>query len=140
VLDNDVPYSDADQWRRWHRGSRDSLPEPLRPPGERRRGPDCEEYALQARLLAFDPLLQREVWEMRACRWSGGELVAEETHRLTANLYVVGEVVMMLERAGFSGIEVRSEYNDPGTDCGRRLPGVPRHARVMSGPGGSNHP
>jgi hypothetical protein len=65
-----------------------------------------------SRLLDLDPLHQQEAWEMHAWRWRDGELVEEELHRLTSNLYFRGEVVMMLERAGFAEVDVRGEYND----------------------------
>ena len=63
-------------------------------------------------MLALDPLLQQQAWEMHAYQWRDGTLVAEERHRLTLNLYFAGELVMMLERAGFTEVEVRGEYDD----------------------------
>jgi SAM-dependent methyltransferase len=112
VLDNEVPYADRTHWGCWPVGRRDSLPEPAQPHGERRLGPDGCEYALQSRLLEFDPIRQQQAWEMHACQWRDGSLVAQERHRLTVNLYFAGELVMMLERAGFTDVEVRGEYND----------------------------
>ena len=112
VLDNEVPYADETHWGSWPVGRRGALPEPDRPPGERRLGSDGFEYALQSRLLALDPLLQQQAWEMHAYQWRDGTLVAEERHRLTLNLYFAGELVMMLERAGFTEVEVRGEYDD----------------------------
>ena len=112
VLDNEVPYSDAGHWGLWPSGGRRGLPEPEQLPGARRLGPDGDEYALATRLLGVDPLRQQEAWEMHAHRWHKGSLVAEERHRLTSNLYFCAELVMMLERAGFSEVEVRGEYND----------------------------
>ncbi len=112
VLDNEVPYSDSSHWALWTPGGRGELPEPARPPGERQPGPDGAEYALQSRLLGLDPLGQQEAWEMHAYRWRDGSLTAEERYLLTVNLYFRGEIVMMLERAGFTAVEVRGEYND----------------------------
>lgn len=112
VLDNEVPYSDPDGWSRWPPGSRGSLPEPEQPPGERQRGADGDDYALATRMLHLDPLAQQEAWEIHAYRWHDGDLVAQERHRLTTNLYFCAELVMMLERAGFADVEVRGEYND----------------------------
>jgi SAM-dependent methyltransferase len=112
VLDNEVPYSDARHWGLWPTGRRADLPEPAQPPGARRLGPDGDEYALQSRLLALDPLHQQEAWEIEAYRWRRGTLIDQERHRLTSNLYFRAELVMMLERAGFTGIDVRGEYND----------------------------
>ena len=52
-------------------------------------------------------------FEIHASRWRGGSLIAEEErHRLTSNLYFCAELVMMIERAGFTDVEVRGEYND----------------------------
>ena len=112
VLDNEVPYSDATVWSRWAQRRSGDLPEAERAAGERRLGADGCEYALTTRLLALDPLLQQEAWEMHALQWRDGELVAEERRRLTSNLYFAGELVLMLERAGFADVEVRGQYND----------------------------
>jgi SAM-dependent methyltransferase len=118
VLDNEVPYSDGAHWAYWTADHRDQLPQPTPPLGDRRRGPDGFEYALQSRLLGLDPLAQQEAWEVHATQWQDGALVAEERHQLTSNIYFRSELVMMLERAGFDSIEVRGEYNDlePTTD------------------------
>ena len=112
VLDNEVPYSDATHWGLWSSGRVGALPEPQQPPGIRKLGPDGDEYALQSRMLSLDPLRQQEAWEIHAYQWRDGSLFAEECHRLTSNLYFCGELVMMLERAGFTMVEVRGEYND----------------------------
>ena len=112
VLDNEVPYADEVHWGCWPAGRRGGLPEDAPPPGERRLGSDGFEYALQSRMLSLDPLQQQEAWEMRAFQWRDASLVAQERHQLTINLYFSGELVMMLERAGFADVEVRGEYND----------------------------
>ena len=112
VLDNEVPYSDAKHWRLWPPGQRADLPEPAQPPVDRRLGPDGDEYALSSRLLGLDPLQQQEAWEIHAYRWREGSLIAQERHQLTSNLYFRGELVMMLEQAGFTSVEVYGEYND----------------------------
>lgn len=49
---------------------------------------------------------------MHAFQWRDGSLVTEELHQMTVNLYFSGELMMMLERAGFTEVEVRGEYND----------------------------
>lgn len=112
VLDNEVPYSDAKRWGLWPAGRRHDLPEPTQPPGSRRLGPDGDEYALESRLLDLDPLRQQEAWEINAYRWHGGALIAQERHQLTCNVYFSAELVMMLDQAGFTGVDVRGEYND----------------------------
>lgn len=112
VLDNEVPYSDARRWALWPSGREGELPEPPLAPGLRLVGPDGDEYALVSRLLDLDPLRQQQVWQIHAYQWRKGLLIAEETRHLTFNVYFCGELVMMLERAGFSRVEVRGEYND----------------------------
>jgi SAM-dependent methyltransferase len=112
VLDNEVPYSGASTWSHWPPGTREDLPQPEQPPTDRRLAPDGDEYALRTRLLDLDPLGQQEVHEIHALQWRDGDLVAEERHRLTVNLYFRGELVLMLERAGFADVQVRGEYND----------------------------
>jgi hypothetical protein len=102
VLDNEVPYANSRQWRRWLREERPGAPrEWSDDDGERRRASDGTELALQSRLLALDPLEQRATLEIRARQWREGELVAEEYHTLDIGLYFTNELVLMLERAGF---------------------------------------
>lgn len=112
VLDNEVPYSDEASWARWAQRPAAALPEPEAAPGARRAGPDGREYALSARMLALDPVAQQEAWEIHATQWRDGTLEAEERRRLTVNRYFAGELVLMLERAGFRDVEVRGQYND----------------------------
>ena len=114
MLDNEVPYADAALWQYWLKEQRASLPRPQRDAGEpeRRAGSGGAEYALQSRLVDFDPLAQRATRELRAFMWVDGELVAEEEHVLTTTLYFKDEIVLMLERAGFVDVDVRGQYND----------------------------
>jgi SAM-dependent methyltransferase len=110
VLDNEVPYADGLAWKHWHKEARRELPRPRRDPGERRTGSDGAEYALRARLLALDPLEQLLTYEMRAWMWRDGELVAEEEHELRMIVYFTHELEAMLERAGFTEIELQAGH------------------------------
>jgi SAM-dependent methyltransferase len=112
ALDNEVPYADRALWPRWLKGGRDDLPRSWPPPGERRVGSDGAEYELRSRLVAFDPLEQRASLEMLAEMWRDGELVETGTHVLHLNLYFTHELVLLLERAGFSDVELRGGYED----------------------------
>ena len=112
LLDNEVPYADANLWQYWLREKRAELPRSRRPSGERRMGADGTEYELRSRLVDFDPLAQQATLEMQAFMWRAGELVAEEEHMLTMRLYFKDELVLMLERAGFDDISVCGKYND----------------------------
>jgi hypothetical protein len=111
ALDNEVPYADEVLWQRWVKGGRDDLPRPWRPPGERRVGADGAEYELRSRLVAFDPLEQRETREMLAEMWRDGELVESGTHVLELTMYFKHELLLLLERAGFSEVDVRAGYS-----------------------------
>ena len=108
--------------RYWQKEARAELPRPWgEPPDDRRLGSDGAEYALRARLVAFDPLEQQTTYEIRAWMWRDGELVAEEEHRLDMTLYFTHEIELMLELAGFVDIELRAGYADRAADRRRRL-------------------
>ncbi len=49
--------------------------------------------------------------ELQAWQWSDGELVAHETHALTANVYTPREVVDALREAGAEDVEVVGGYH-----------------------------
>jgi SAM-dependent methyltransferase len=112
VLDNEVPYADATHWAHWVDRVSGALPEPEPPPGERRLAADGCEYALASRMLSLDPLIQQVAWEIHASQWRDGSLIAQERRVLTCNLYFRGELVLMLERAGFASVQARGPYND----------------------------
>jgi hypothetical protein len=50
--------------------------------------------------------------EMLAEMWRDGHLVESGTHALHLNLYFTRELVLLLERAGFSDVDVRAGYED----------------------------
>jgi SAM-dependent methyltransferase len=114
VLDNEVPYADPRQWAHWPKGDlRAELPRPWRePPQERRRGSDGNDYALLSRMVDLDPLEQRATLEMRAYMWRDGELLAEEEHTITMNLYFRNELLLMLERSGFVDVVVHGDHEE----------------------------
>ncbi len=112
VLDNEVPYSDATHWALWPPSTRDAFAEPAQPAGDRQLGPDGDEYALRSRILGLDPLRQQVAHEIDAYQWRDGSLIAQQRHQLTCDFYFCGELVMMLQPAGFTEVEVRGEYND----------------------------
>jgi ubiquinone/menaquinone biosynthesis C-methylase UbiE len=120
LLDNETPYNQKWMWKYWLADERASLPEAWPEPGERRTGPDGAQYALRARMVDADPLAQSATMEMRGWMWRDGELVAEDEHRLTLNLYFRNELELMLEKAGFADIAVRGDYTDeePTADSG----------------------
>ena len=112
LLDVEVPYADAKQWQYWTSEGRRALPEELPPPRERRLASDGAEYTLRGRVVELDPLEQRVTLVMHAERWRDGSLEAEEDRTLTINLYFGAELLLMLERAGFTSVEVEGDHND----------------------------
>jgi SAM-dependent methyltransferase len=112
VLDNQVPYSYRGHWKYWRKDERTALPKPWPEAGERRRGSDGAEYELRTRLADLDPLSQCVTLEIHASMWRDGRLVAEEQHVLKMTVYFTNEVVLMLERAGFTDVSLRSGYTD----------------------------
>jgi hypothetical protein len=99
---------------------RAALPEQFRAPGERRLGSDGAEYELRSRVLEADPLSQSVTMEIRGDMWRHGDLVASDDHVLRMNLYFKDELLLMLERAGFTDVIVRGDYTDeePTADSG----------------------
>jgi SAM-dependent methyltransferase len=112
LLDIEVPYADTKQWRYWLPEGGGRLPEAPQAPRERRRASDGAEYALRSRILALDPLEQRVTLEMHAELWRDAILEAEEHRTLTINLYFKNELLLMLERAGFTDVVVQGDHND----------------------------
>jgi SAM-dependent methyltransferase len=114
VFDVEVPYSSGYPAKYWWKREREAIPRtwPPEDEAERRRASDGAEYALQSRVVDFDPLEQRLTYEMRAWMWRDNELVREEEHTLHINLYFRYELMMMLERAGYAEIDVRGTHND----------------------------
>jgi SAM-dependent methyltransferase len=114
VLDNENPYSGGLPWRYWLKEERAKIPRPRKPleDAERRRASDGADYALEARVLDFDPLEQRITYEMRAGMWRDGELVREEEHNLQMTLYFKNELLLMLERADFTDVVVHGDYRE----------------------------
>ena len=112
VIDNEVPYVDAWGWQHWMKDRRRDLPGPWKEPSERRTGSDGAEYALVSRLVEVDPLSQRVTMEMRGFMWRDGRLVEQDQHVLKMTVYFTTELRLMLERAGFSDIEVRADYTE----------------------------
>lgn len=114
VLDNENPYSSGYPWRYWLKKERAKIPrawEPLEA-AERRRASDGAEYALQSRVIDLDPLEQRVTYEMRAGMWRNGELVQEEEHTLHLNFYFKNELLLLLERAGFTDVVVHDDHRE----------------------------
>lgn len=113
VLDNDVPYNDEHRWQYWTKEKRRELPEPWRgSSGGRRTGSDGVEYEVRGRIVEVDPLSQRVTLEGRGSIWRDGRLIEHDEHVSTSTLYFTNELRLMLDRAGFTDIELRGDYTD----------------------------
>jgi SAM-dependent methyltransferase len=112
LVDIEVPYADAQQWRYWLRDERNNLPETAKPSTRRRLASNGAEYALQSRTIEVDPLEQRVTLAMHAEEWRDGILHAEEEHLLTIGLYFGNELRLLLERSGFANVVVEGDHND----------------------------
>jgi hypothetical protein len=87
-------------------------PRPWPPSGERKCGADGNEYELRARAVDVDPLDQTFSLEIQAEKWREGQLIARERHSISMRMYFRNELQLMLERAGFSEVDVRGDYTD----------------------------
>jgi SAM-dependent methyltransferase len=113
LLDNEVPYANPRRWRRWTPSERGDLPAPWPDEGDRRRAPNGCEYELRSRVVSVDPLDQSETLEIRARKWDErGELVETEQHTLSMRSYFRDELLLLLDRAGFTEVEVTGDYTD----------------------------
>jgi SAM-dependent methyltransferase len=112
LLDNYLPYKDADEWRYWVKAEREKLPEPWLPSGRRRQAENGDEIELRSRLAALDPLDQMATRQIRAILWREGEIVKEEEYTLLERLYFRNELQAMLRLAGFQDVQVLADYTD----------------------------
>ena len=109
LLDKELPWSSS-RWRFWR--DRSELPQPWPDNPSPRRASDGSEMVLRVRTLDLDPLDQRVTYELHAQRLRDGTAVDEETYELTERYYFPRELQLMLERAGFSGVEIRAGHED----------------------------
>jgi len=110
LLDNYLPYKDADEWRYWVKEERQKLPEPWPSTGRRKQAENGEEIELRSRLAAFDPLEQVATRQIRALLWRDQKVVKEEEYTLLERLYFRNELLAMLALAGFRDVQVLADY------------------------------
>jgi SAM-dependent methyltransferase len=107
-------YSEDDPARfaRWLPGHHVGAPRDWRDHDDRRVATGGDEFELDSRILEVDPLLARYVMEIRVRLWRDGTIVAEEVGRLADNSYLLPELRLMLDVAGFTDVTVQGRYND----------------------------
>lgn len=111
LLEIYLPYEDAKVWPLWRKDARTHLPEPW-PEYVGKIPEDDHEYELHYRLISVDPLNQRTVGEMRNLLFKDKQLVSDETYTLTSNYYFRNEILMLLEKAGFSVEAEKGDWTD----------------------------
>lgn len=110
VFSHELPYSEEEpDWLRWLPVQRGD-PEPWPERGDRRRMGDGDELELLIRERSFDPLTQQTVREVRGRRWHDGGLAEQDEYAIVLNVYFAQEILLMLDTAGFRGVEVQGRY------------------------------
>jgi SAM-dependent methyltransferase len=111
IFDGIPAYADADLWPLWRKDARTHLPEPW-PPAIDKPPADGRESALYYRLTAVDPLAQQTTGEMRMLLFKDGQLAADDTYPLLSNYYFRQEMQLLLEKAGFTVVDVKGDWTD----------------------------
>ncbi|MFN8445365.1 MAG: class I SAM-dependent methyltransferase [Caldilineaceae bacterium] len=112
VVNTQAEYADPDGWSLWLSEKRKSLPEPWPEKGQGRIASDGSEHFGQFRLVAFDPLEQSYIREVRLEKWVAGKLAKAEEYTLRGNVYFKNELLLMLQVAGFHNITVCGDYTE----------------------------
>ncbi len=112
LIDIEVPYADPQHWGYWLESKRSSLPEDSTTPNRRRTATDGAEYALVSRLVSVDPLEQRVTMAINIEKWRDGTLEADQERILHIGMYFKNEMLLMLEKAGFTDVVVHGEHQE----------------------------
>lgn len=110
LINHYTPWNQPHLWQYLQPEHRLKLPEPLPEPSEPRPTSDGSGLRLRGRVLAFDPLGPTVTREMIAESVRDGAVEAREAHVLRENLYFPNEIVLLLERAGFSEVSLRNDH------------------------------
>jgi SAM-dependent methyltransferase len=112
ILNNYLPYGDANDWQYWLPEWRHRMPIDWPEPGVPRPTSDGAAIDLRTRLFDFEPLEQRLTVQMRATLWRDGLAVAEEEYTLQNNMYFHQEFLLLLGQTGFSDVSVYGDYSE----------------------------
>jgi len=110
LLNHYLPWNDAHIWQYMQPEQRAKLPEPLPGPWDPTPTSDGSALRLYVRVLDFDPIGLSVTREMVAESVRDGTLERREAHILRENLYFPNELVLLLERAGFSEVSVKNDH------------------------------
>ena len=115
-------WNDPPAWLSRLPEHRHALPDEWPESSERNLLSDGSELEIAARTVSMDPLENVATRQIRARLWQNGELVKEEIHTQKLEDYNKSELVWMLQRAGFSDIQIQGDYTDqPATGDHRQL-------------------
>ena len=92
--------------------NRHSLPDEWPLSTERKLLADGTELEIAARTVSVDPWEETQTRQLRARLWRNGELLEEQVHTQRYEEYGKNELVLVLERAGFSEIQIFGDYSD----------------------------
>lgn len=92
--------------------NRHSLPDEWPLSTERNLLADGTELEIAARTVSVDPLEETQTRQLRARLWRNGELLDEQVHTQRYEEYGKNELVLVLERAGFSDVQIFGDYSD----------------------------
>jgi SAM-dependent methyltransferase len=107
-----VRWNDPPAWLSRLPENRRALPQEWPVSSERKRLADGTELEMAARTVETEPLENVATRQIRARLWHEGELLKEEIHTQRLDDYTKNELVLMLERAGFSDIQIFGDFSD----------------------------
>jgi SAM-dependent methyltransferase len=111
LLETYLPYINAEKWSWWNKDARRVLPESW-PEDIGKLPEDGREYELYFRQVSVDPLKQHTVGEIRTILFKDDQVLADETRILTENHYFRNEMLMLLEKAGFTVEAEKGDWTD----------------------------
>jgi SAM-dependent methyltransferase len=112
AFDYMVRWNDPPAWLSRLPENRRALPDEWPESSERQRLADGTELEMAARTVDMDPLENVATRQIRARLWRDGELLKEEIHTQKVEDYTKNELLLMLERAGFSDIQISGDFRD----------------------------
>ena len=62
--------------------------------------------------MSVNPLEESQTRQLRARLWRNGELLEEQVQTMRYEEYGMNELILMLERAGFSDIQIYGDYSE----------------------------
>jgi len=112
AFDYMVRWNDPPAWMSRLPENRQSLPQEWPSSTERKLLADGNELEIVARTVGTDPLENVSTRQIRARLWRKDELLKEEGHTQKLDDYNKNELVLMLEHAGFSDIQIFGDFSD----------------------------